>query len=423
MPLTRDRRFIKGNCFVMMPYGVRELPTGQKFDWEEHWNEVLEVTIKQAGMTPLRALDMYGPGTIFDRLWQGIQEAEVIIADLTGRNPNVLYELGLAHGIGKRILILSMFPEDIPVDLSQFVQIPYKEGKTLQLSQSLINNLNAARQQPPNEMMLVPLDPGDRKITVSAKILSVVPDFATIKADNGRVGILSAEDYDWTKIPRDLTRILQIGRELKNGAFVVDANGQQKYSLLHDERDNPWPKIEKEFPINSVFRSVVGSVKEGTGAWVKMSYRIDGFIPQRQLPRGVAVGVDIEARVIEINQAKRQVTLQFVQLLSDSRQGDPSWPFRRGQEFDGYIVKAAPDRGFALVKVEYEGQPMTGMLHNKDMSLALRDRLFSQDLRAGDPVRAEIVEVDPIRQRVRFRERLSASLTVPASEIEPVLVY
>ncbi|HEX3554130.1 MAG TPA: hypothetical protein VIA62_12965 [Thermoanaerobaculia bacterium] len=418
MSLTRDRRYQKGNCFVLMPYGVKELPNGQKFDWDEHWTEVLEVAIKQAGMTPVRADNMAGPGLIMDRLWQGIQEAEVVVADLTGLNPNVLYEFGLAHAVNKRILILSMFPNDTPVDLQQFVQIPYT-ANTLQLAKNLATNLDAARKLQPNEMKLVPIDVVE--LVRSAKVLSVMPDFAMIKADTGRVGVLSAEDFAWTRIP-DLTRALQIGRDLKNGAFVVDANGQQKFSLIHDENENPWLKLAKEFPLNSEFRSVVGNVKDGTGAWVRMNYGIDGFIPQRQLPRGVVAGIDIEAQVMEINQAKRQVSLQFVKIPSGPPPKDQAWPFRRGQVCEGYIVKTAPDRGFALVKIEHENQPITGLLHNTNMSPALRDRLFNQELRVGDPVRVEIVHFDPIKPSIKFRERPSDT-AAPVSETELVEAY
>jgi len=420
MSLTRDRRYQKGNCFVMMPYGVRELPNGQKFDWEEHWDEVLEVTIKQAGMTPLRALDMYGPGTIFDRLWQGIQEAEVIIADLTGRNPNVLYELGLAHVIGKRILILSMFPEDIPVDLSQFVQISYKEGKTLQLAQNLIKNLEAARLQPPNEMMLVPFGI-DSTLEVSATVLSVMPEFAMIKADDGRIGFLSAGDFSWSQIPRDLTRVLQKDKRL-NGAFVVDSNGQQKYSLTY--KDSPWPKLEKEFPVNSTFRGVAMNVREGMGAWVNMNYGIQGFIPYGQMPRGLMARDEIKARVLEINPAERKVRLQFLEKMhEDQMPPDPSWPFHKGQVYEGYIDRAVPDRGFALIKIEHEDQPATGILLKTNMTSTLRERLFNQELRVGDPVVVEIMSVDTINKKLVFRDCPSPDAAAPEPEVEPVHAY
>jgi small subunit ribosomal protein S1 len=417
MSLTRDRRYQKGNCFVMMPYGVKELPNGQKFDWEEHWKEVLEVTIAEAGMTPLRALDMYGPGMLFDRIWQGIQEAEVVIADLTGRNPNVLYELGLAHVIGKRILLLSMFPEDIPVDLSQFVQIPYNGTKTLQLAQTLKKNLQAARLQPPNEMMLLPFGP-DGIQEISVTVLSVMPEFAMIKADDGRIGFLSAGDFSWTQIPKDLTKILQKDKRL-NGAFVVDSNGQQKYSLAY--KDSPWPKLEKEFPINSTFNGVVMNVREGTGAWVNMSYGIQGFIPYGQIPRGLMARDEVKARVLEINSVERKVKLQFIDKIHEGQMPpDPSWPFHKGQVHEGCIDKVVPDRGFALVKIEHEGRFATGILLKSNMTLMLRDRLFNQDLQVGDPVAVEILSVDPINKKLVFHDRPSSD--TPATEPEAELV-
>ena len=44
---------------------------------------------------------------ILDDIWQAINAADFVIADITGRNPNVLYELGLAHALAKPVLILS----------------------------------------------------------------------------------------------------------------------------------------------------------------------------------------------------------------------------------------------------------------------------------------------------------------------------
>src|SRR4051812_48320589 len=136
-----------GNCFVMMPYGEKELREGRPFNWDEHYKEVIERAVAEVGMRATRADEIYGSMPLLDRLWQGIQEAELVIADLTGRSPNVLYEVGLAHVIGKRILILTMYPDDIPVDLAQFVHIRYSaEGRgLLQLDRDLKNNIEAAR--------------------------------------------------------------------------------------------------------------------------------------------------------------------------------------------------------------------------------------------------------------------------------------
>lgn len=55
---------------------------------------------------------------ILDRIFNQISRADVIVADMTGRNPNVFYEVGYAHALGKIVLLLTQRTADIPFDLS-----------------------------------------------------------------------------------------------------------------------------------------------------------------------------------------------------------------------------------------------------------------------------------------------------------------
>jgi nucleoside 2-deoxyribosyltransferase len=52
--------------------------------------------------------------------------ADLIVADLTGRNPNVFYELGYAHALGKRTLLLTQKIDDVPFDLRHRQLVEYK---------------------------------------------------------------------------------------------------------------------------------------------------------------------------------------------------------------------------------------------------------------------------------------------------------
>ncbi len=54
---------------------------------------------------------------ILDRVFNQINKADVIVADMTGRNPNVFYEVGYAHALGKIVLLLTQQADDIPFDL------------------------------------------------------------------------------------------------------------------------------------------------------------------------------------------------------------------------------------------------------------------------------------------------------------------
>jgi hypothetical protein len=64
-----------------------------------------------------RADDLPIGKPILERVMRGISTAELVIADLTGQNPNVFYELGLAHTYTKHVLILVQNIEDVPFDL------------------------------------------------------------------------------------------------------------------------------------------------------------------------------------------------------------------------------------------------------------------------------------------------------------------
>ena len=55
---------------------------------------------KYASVTPVRGDDVFTPTDILVDIWQSINGADFVIADITGRNPNVLYELGI-HTLAK----------------------------------------------------------------------------------------------------------------------------------------------------------------------------------------------------------------------------------------------------------------------------------------------------------------------------------
>ena len=60
-----------------------------------------------------------------EQIWSGIKSAKVLVAELTKRNPNVFYELGLAHALQKPVVLVSSNEEDVPFDLKHIRVIYY----------------------------------------------------------------------------------------------------------------------------------------------------------------------------------------------------------------------------------------------------------------------------------------------------------
>ena len=71
-------------------------------------------------------------GTVLDRIYSQIANADFIVADMTGKNPNVFYEVGYAHALDKRVILLTQNVEDIPFDLKSYPHIVYSNVSSLQ---------------------------------------------------------------------------------------------------------------------------------------------------------------------------------------------------------------------------------------------------------------------------------------------------
>jgi hypothetical protein len=99
----------KPSCFIVMPF---------RQEWSADVHRILAGACEAAGVRPVRGDDLFTPTDILEDIWQSINAADFVIADITGRNANVMYELGIAHTLAKPVLILSRDAADIPIDLA-----------------------------------------------------------------------------------------------------------------------------------------------------------------------------------------------------------------------------------------------------------------------------------------------------------------
>ena len=105
------------SCFVMQPFAQ---PYGG------YYEKVFKPAIEKAGLQAVRAdAEIFGTGKIIDQVWRGLNNAKVLIAELTTRNVNVFYELGLAHALQKPVVLISSNETDVPFDLKHIRVIYY----------------------------------------------------------------------------------------------------------------------------------------------------------------------------------------------------------------------------------------------------------------------------------------------------------
>jgi hypothetical protein len=76
-------------------------------------------------MEPLRADELFSTGSVIEQIWEQIQKSKILLADLTGKNANVFYELGLAHAASKPVVFTTANLQDVPFDLRHLRVIAY----------------------------------------------------------------------------------------------------------------------------------------------------------------------------------------------------------------------------------------------------------------------------------------------------------
>jgi hypothetical protein len=109
------RQFLD-TCFILMPFG----------EWpDRYFKDIYVPATKEAGFEPVRADVVFSTGSVIKQIWEHIGKAKVLLAELTDKNPNVFYELGLAHARGKPVVLISANIEDVPFDLRHLRTIIY----------------------------------------------------------------------------------------------------------------------------------------------------------------------------------------------------------------------------------------------------------------------------------------------------------
>jgi len=228
--------------FVLMPFAPEFDPVyqqGIKPAWES----------KGVGLRCLRADELFHTRDIMCQICQNIQRARFVVADMTGRNPNVFYELGLAHAFAKEVVLIAQSADDVPIDLRlmRFIEyVPAVDG----LAELVAALRNTARglllQAAPTES---PLRKRPREF--ARKMRFAAPDMVVVPAGEFIMGSDSGNDNERPRRGLYLPDF-RIGRyPVTNAQFetFVKATGYETEAEKHESgsmwQDNQWKAVNR----------------------------------------------------------------------------------------------------------------------------------------------------------------------------------
>jgi hypothetical protein len=129
-------------CFILMPFAK---------EFDDVYTLGIKEACARAGAYCERVEEQIFHEPILDRIYNQIAKADIVIADMSGRNPNVFYEVGYAHAIGKTTVLLTNKADDIPFDLKHFPHLIYSATGLASMRTELTKRIAHYVKNPPSD--------------------------------------------------------------------------------------------------------------------------------------------------------------------------------------------------------------------------------------------------------------------------------
>jgi ribosomal protein L7/L12 len=233
-------------CFVVMPFGG-------KFD--RYYSNVFAPAIEAAGLRARRADSIFRPSPILDDIWALTRQATLLLADMTGKAPNVFYEVGLAHALARPVVLVASSLEDVPFDLRGLRVLIYDKdneswGEDLrsQITSSMRETLRDTRSAVPLTFLgtALPKRPQEEPLHLELRRLSEEVRALRLFGAETRVEYKEVEVPIPVLIPADLIQRLKqldgtLFKEFKSDpdilAVLTEILGQRKIHAIKITRE------------------------------------------------------------------------------------------------------------------------------------------------------------------------------------------
>ena len=199
---------------------------------------------------------------------------------------------------------------------------------------------------------------------IKGKVRNLTSYGAFVEIENDIDGMIHVSDMSWTRKINNPNEVLKVGDEVDAVILDIDPQ-QQRISLgLKQTEDDPWANIETLYKIGDVVKGKVTKIT-AFGAFIELSHKIDGLVHISQISKDrvekvkdkLALGQEIEARVIKIDKEERRIGLSIKALEEGYTEDDLK---AAGEE-----VSAALKPGAALVDM---GKVIGDALDDLDVS-------------------------------------------------------
>ncbi len=214
-------------------------------------------------------------------------------------------------------------------------------------------------------------------------------------------GLLHVTDMAWRRINHP-SEILTIGQSIKVQVIKINKDTHRISLGMKQLEEDPWSIVEAKYPLESTHKGVVTNITD-YGAFVELEAGVEGLVHVSEMSwtkknvhpgKIVSTSQEVEVMVLEIDDAKRRVSLGLKQTMRNPwevfAEANPE-----GAEVEGEVKNITE---FGLF-VGLQGD-IDGMVHLSDISWDERGEDAIQNFKKGDIVKAIVSEVDVEKERI-----------------------
>jgi small subunit ribosomal protein S1 len=241
---------------------------------------------------------------------------------------------------------------------------------------------------------------------IEGKVVSLTEYGAFVELEPGIEGLIHVSEMSWTKRVKHPSKLVAMGDRV--AAVVLDVDeANRKISLgIKQLEPNPWDQIEQKYPVGTRVRGTVKNITN-FGLFIGLEEGIDGLIhvsdvswidPLKHPSDRFAKGDEVEAVVLKIDKENEKFSLGIKQ-LEPNPWDDIQRRYPVGSEITGQVTSVT-DFG-AFVRLQ-EG--LEGLVYSSELAAQPVEKP-ADAVKPGDTVKAIVVKVDPVEQKISLSMR------------------
>ncbi len=230
-------------------------------------------------------------------------------------------------------------------------------------------------------------------------------------------GLLHVTDMAWRRVNHP-SEILSIGETVKVQVIKINKETQRISLGMKQLLEDPWDTVTEKFPLESVHTGLVTNITD-YGAFVELEPGVEGLVHVSEMSwtkknvhpgKIVSTSQEVQVMVLEIDQAKRRVSLGLKQTMRNPWEVF-SETHPQGSRIEG-VVKNITEFGL-FIGLDND---IDGMVHLSDLSWDQRGEEAIKNYRKGDLVQAVVTEVDLDKERISLSVKAIGDPFVEAME-------